>query len=328
MSKILVTGATGFLGTHLLEWIRESGHSAELRLLTRSGRWSESGTGAEVVQGDVCDRAAVRRAMRDVRGVYHLAGLVSREPSQAPRLYRTHVEGTRNVCEAALEFGIERMVLVSSSGTIAASRTAVVHREDEPFANDVVGRWPYYLSKIFQEKLALAYHRARGLPVVVVNPSLLLGPGAQKGRSIQDVILFLRRKILAVPPGGLNFVDVRDAAAAVGAAIEKGNAGERYFLGGANWTFAQFFHRLEVLSGVKGPRTRLSANASRWAARLTPVGRALAPRYFPVNQTEVEMASHFWYLDNAKASQALGASFRDPAHTLRDTIEDARRLLV
>ena len=327
MSKILITGATGFLGTHLLRWIRESGSSAGLRLLTRSGRWSETQTDAEVVQGDVCDRAAVRKAMRDVSRVYHLAGLVSREPSQAPLLYRTHVEGTRNLCEAALEFGVEKIVLVSSSGTIAVSRSPDVHREDEPFSNDVVGRWPYYLSKIFEEKLALSYHRARGLPVVVVNPSLLLGAGDQKGRSIREVILFLRQKVFAVPPGGLNFLDVRDAAAALGAAMEKGHAGERYFLGGPNWTFAEFFYRLEVLSGVKAPRTRVSANVSSWVARLNPVMRALAPRYFPVTQAEVEMASHFWYLDNSKASQALGATFRDPADTLRATIEDARRLL-
>ena len=327
MSKILVTGATGFLGSHLLRWVRESGSGASVRVLTRSGRPSETQADAELVQGDVRDAAAVRRAMRGVSRVYHLAGLVSREPSQAPLLYRTLVEGTRNICEAALEFGIEKVVVVSSSGTIAVSRTPVVHREDEPFANDVVGRWPYYLGKIFQEKLALSYHRMRGLPVVVVNPSLLLGPGNHKGRSIRDVILFLRQKILAVPPGGLNFLDVRDAAAALGAAMQKGNVGERYFLGGPNWTFAQFFHQLELLSGVKAPRVRLSANVSGWVARLTPVARALAPSHFTVTQTEVEMASHFWYLDNSKSGRALGATFRDPADILRETIEDARRLL-
>ena len=326
MSRILVTGATGFLGSHLLHWLRESGCAAKLRVLTRSGRWGETQAGAEVVQGDVCDRAAVREAMRGVSHVYHLAGVVSREPSQAPLLYRTHMEGTRNVCEATLEFGVEKLVLVSSSGTIAVSLTPAVHREEEPFANDVVGRWPYYLSKIFQEKAALCYHRTRALPVVVVNPSLLLGPGDQKGRSNRDVILFLRQKVLAVPPGGLNFVDVRDAAASLGAAMQKGKVGERYFIGGTNWTFAEFFHRLGALSGVKAPRMRLSASSYGWVTRLTPLARALAPRYLPVTQTEVEMASHFWYLENNKARQALGATFRDPDETLRATIEDIRRL--
>ncbi|MEK7215371.1 MAG: NAD-dependent epimerase/dehydratase family protein, partial [Chloroflexota bacterium] len=135
----------------------------------------------EVVQGDICDASAVREAMRGVSRVYHLAGSVSLGRRQAPEFYRTHVDGTRNVCEAALQCGVEKLVVVSSSGTIAVSRTPVVHREDEPYANDVVGRWPYYLSKIFQEKLAFYYQRARGLPVVVVNPSLLVGPGEDRG---------------------------------------------------------------------------------------------------------------------------------------------------
>ena len=327
MNKILVTGATGFLGGHLLNHLREWCPTANLRILARSGRAGESHPDVEVVRGDICDREAVRKAVRGASRVYHLAGLVSREPADAPALYRTHVEGTRHLCDAALEFGVEKVVLVSSSGASAVSPAPVVHREDAPFANDVVGRWPYYLSKIFQEKLALSSHRGRGLPVVVVNPSLLLGPGDQSGRSIRDVMLFLRKKIFGVPPGGLNFVDVRDAAAAVVAAMEKGAPGERYFVGGPNWTFAQFFARLEALSGLKGPRVRFSPAMSAWSARLAPACRALAPRLFPLTPTEIEMASHFWYLDSAKARETLGFSSRDPDETLRATIEDARRLL-
>lgn len=327
MKPVLVTGATGFLGSHLLDRLRESCSASDLRILSRSARVGEQTPDVQIVRGDICDPEAVRNAVRGVGRVYHLAGLVSREPGDAPALYRTHVDGTRHVCEAALEFGVEKLVVVSSSGTIAVSRAPVMHREDAPFANDIAGRWPYYLSKIFQEKLALSYHRDRGLPVVVVNPSLLLGPGSESGRSIRDVVLFLRKKVFAVPPGGLNFVDVRDAAAAVVAAMEKGAVGERYLVGGPNWTFAHFFARLEALSGVKAPRVKLGERGAAFSARLATAWRALSPRLFPISRTEVEMSSHFWYLDSAKAREALGFSSRDPDETLRATIEDARRLL-
>ncbi len=327
MKPVLITGATGFLGSHVLHKLRELYPGAKVRILTRRGRAEDYAPEVELVRGDICDPEAVSRAMHGVSRVFHLAGMVSRDPADAPELYRTHVDGTRHVCEAALEFGVERVVLASSSGTIAVSRQPVVHHEDAPFANDVVGRWPYYLSKIFQEKLALACHRQRGLPVVIVNPSLLLGPGDASGRSTRDVVLFLRKKIFGVPPGGLNFVDVRDAAAAVVAAMEKGRAGERYLVGGPNWTFAQFFERLEALSGVKAPRVKFPPRAAALSARLASAWRAISPRLFPITRTEIEMASHFWYLDSCKAQRELGFSPRDPDETLRASIEDARRLV-
>ncbi len=148
---VLVTGGTGFLGLHLARHLIESGD--RVRVLARS-RPSEpafriDARDIEWVEGSVLDRDAVRKALGGCEKVYHLAGLVSRDASHARQMYEVHVDGTRNLCEAACELGIDRMVLASSSGTIGVSTTPdPIPDETAPYPVERVGRWPYYLSKI------------------------------------------------------------------------------------------------------------------------------------------------------------------------------------
>src|SRR5207302_9724248 len=135
---------------------------------------------------------------------------VSRDPDDGQRMMRVHIDGTRRVLEAAAAAGVRRVVLASTSGTIAVSRKAEVLDETAPHPTDIVSGWPYYLSKIYQEKLALDLGATLGLEVIVVNPSLLLGPGDERTSSTGDVRRFLRREIPVVPEGGVSFVDARD----------------------------------------------------------------------------------------------------------------------
>ena len=326
MERILVTGATGFLGQHLVRQLAACrGTGARLRVLCRGPSPWDGDLSVEVVHGDVISRAGVSRALQGVQEIYHLAGFVSRDPRQAEALYLTHVEGTRNVCEAALEAGISRMVHVSSSGTVAVGRTPVAREEQSGYTNEVVGEWPYYLAKIFSEKLALDFFERRGLPVVVVNPSLLLGPGDGRGSSTGDIELFLRGQILALPLGGLNFIDVRDAAAGLIAAMQRGRPGERYLLGGVNWTFRELIEKVAALVGRRSPRLqpslRLSLASARLARRLLP----LMGQPFELDDVSIKMSALFWYCDSAKARTKLGFTTRDPRETLRETVEDVRR---
>src|SRR5919205_673117 len=203
-----------------------------------------------MIRAGLEDREAVRRALRGVEAVYHLAGQVSFEGKDPAALYDLHVQCTRTLLEDARDAGVKRFVLASSSGTIAISREQKVHTEEDDHPLQVAARWPYYLSKIFQEKTALRFHRDTGFPVVLLNPSLLLGPGDARLSSTDVVFKFLERRIPAMPSGGLSFVDVRDAAAAFAAALERGRPGERYLLGAANMTFAEFFGRISRISGV------------------------------------------------------------------------------
>jgi dihydroflavonol-4-reductase len=274
----------------------------------------------EIVYGDILDVAIVERATREVDGIFHLAGFVTRDRSKAAELFDTHIRGTKNICEAALRNGSPRVVVSSSSGTVAASRVPVMHNEDSPFTNEIAGHWPYYLSKIFQEKLALSFYEQHGLPVVIVSPSLLLGPGDERLSSTGDVRLFLERKITNVPSGGLNFVDVRDAADALARAMEVGVPGHRYLVGGHNMMVKDFFLALERLSHVKGPKMELPETWSRMGAGVLRRLYKVVAQEFPLDDPTIEMAYRFWYFDNSRAKNELGLNPRPAGETLRDTI--------
>jgi dihydroflavonol-4-reductase len=319
--KTLITGATGFLGTHLVRQLAADGQAGSLRVFAQSRRESLHALGVEVVTGSVTDPAAVARAVAGVNRIYHLAGFVSRKPEDAARMYAVHVEGTRLLCEAAREAGVERIVLSSTSGTIAVSDRAD-DKPDETSAPplNLIGRWPYYASKYYQEETA---RRGCGdaVELVMVNPSLLLGPGDDRLSSTRDVLQFLSGEIKICPSGGLNFVDVRDVAAALPAAMERGRPGERYLLGGYNWTFAEFFNRLARQTKLpapllKAPRGKLSVYAVELQAALyRKLGRTP-----PLEPSAVEMAGYFWYFDSTRARDELGFEARESADTLRDTV--------
>ncbi len=326
MSKsILVTGGTGFLGKHVLRALVAAGRVGEVRALVRGEARSLAKLGVEQQNGDVLDEKSLYRAMSGVKQVYHLAGLVSRDRKDETRMMRVHVDGTRNVLDAARAAGVTRVVIASSSGTVAVSADPdVVSSEDAPFAYETVKGWPYYLSKIYQEQLALKYV-AEGLPVVILNPSLLLGPGDSRGSSTEDVRRFLQKKIPVVPDGGVNFVDVRDAAAAFLAAMERGRVGERYLLGGPNWDMKTFFGRLSRLAKVPAPRLEIPAKWARWGATLVEEWASWRGTVASLDRQSVEMAQHFWYVDSAKAERELAFVSRDPQETLLDTIRYLRK---
>jgi len=320
---LLVTGATGFLGEHLCRVLVEQGHTVRGLARSRSGVLAE--LGVEHVRGDVLDGPELDRALEGVRAVFHLAGAVSRDPEDAQRMMRLHVDGTRRVLERMAAAGVKRMVLASTSGTIGVSKDEEILDETAPYAEEIVAGWPYYASKIYQERLAFEHGERLGIEVVAVNPSLLLGPGDRRLSSTGDVRKFLKRKIPVVPDGGINFVDARDAAHATAAALDKGRAGERYLLGGPNWRMKDFFGRLGRVANVAPPRLRLPAKWNRWGAALVEELYRHRGKEPPVDRISVEMSEHFWWIDSAKAERELGFSARDPQLTLVDTVAYLRQ---
>ncbi len=322
---VLVTGGTGFLGSHLVRQLVEAGERRVRVLATSAPAWLEE-LGVETATGSVLNRADVGRALDDVGAVYHLAGRVSRDRDDAHQMYELHVEGTRLLCEAARERGVKAMVLASSSGTLAVTEdSGAVVNETWPAPLDIISRWPYYASKYYQERVALEQFSGAGRRLVIVNPSLLLGPGDERLSSTKVVLDFLARKIMAVPGGGLSFVDARDAAQALRAAMERGAHGEHYLVGAANWTFDKFFARLERLTKIAAPRFSLPSRfAVTGAQALHSLYRQwkLTP---PVEPSEIEMAEYFWYVDSAKAQRELGFAPRDAADTLQETVTYVRQ---
>jgi dihydroflavonol-4-reductase len=320
--QVLVTGGTGFLGEHLCRVLIDRGF--RVVALARSHSDVLTGLGVTLVRGDVLDGPELDRALHGAVGVFHLAGFVSRDPDEAQRMMRLHVDGTRRVLERMAVAKVRRMVLASTSGTIAVSADERTLDESAGQATELVAGWPYYASKIYQENLAFELSVTLGIEVVAVNPSLLLGPGDRRLSSTGDVRRFLRREIPVVPDGGVNFVDVRDAAAATATALDRGRSGERYLLGGPNWTVKEFFGRLARVSSVGAPRLRLPARWSRWGASLVEDVYRWRGKEPPVDRISVEMAEHYWWCDSQKASRELGFSSRDPGLTLRETVDYLR----
>ena len=316
--KLLVTGGTGFLGTHLVPRLVAAGHSVRL-----IGRSKPSGTpyvGTEYVPGDLKDRDAVRRSLEGVDAVYHLAGLVSFQPKDARKMFELHVDSTRELLRDVREAGVKRVVLASTSGTIAVSKEERVGTEDDDYPITVVGRWPYYLSKIYEEKLALEYCRKHAIPLVVLNPSLLMGPGDDRLSSTWTVVKFLNQEIPAMPGGGISFVDARDAADAFVQALSRGELYGRHLMG-VNLSMVDFFRRLERLTGVPAPRLRLPSQVNVLGSKVLERWAKMRGAKPVLDPQEVEIGEHWFWLDAAKAEAELGFRARDIHETLSETVQ-------
>jgi dihydroflavonol-4-reductase len=319
-ASTLITGGTGFLGSHLVRQLVEEG-AKDIRVMATSIPDWLVDLGVETFEGSITKSADVARVVEGIRDVYHLAGRVSRERDDAREMYELHVEGTRLLCEAAKAQGVKSIVMASTSGTIAVTEDGeVVPDETYTPPLDIISRWPYYASKNYQEVTGLQTFNGKGTRLVIMNPSLLLGPGDDRLSSTKVVLDFIARKINALPGGGLSFVDVRDAAKTFRMAMKKGRHGERYLLGAANWTFDKFFGRLERLTKIASPKLTMPA---KFAVRGAQLVDSLFKQWHmasPVEPGAIEMAQYFWYLNCAKASRELNFKPRDPGETLHETV--------
>jgi dihydroflavonol-4-reductase len=322
--KTLITGGTGFLGGEIVRQMLDAGQKG-LRVMASSVPAWMKDAGIEAVEGSVTDRETVGEAVENVGLIYHLAGKVSRVNDDAAAMNRVHLEGTRILCEAAAEAGVQTMVLASSSGTIAVSEEPEVIDESYPPPVEIISQWAYYASKYYQERAALENFDGDGRKLVIMNPTLLLGPGDDRLSSTKVVLDFLGRKIPYCPSGGLSVVDTRDAAAAFLTAAERGRHQEKYLLGAANLTFDEFFGRLERLSGISAPMLKVPKRVAVAGAGLIDSVFRNWKKASPIEPGEVQQAEYFWYLDATKAREELGFEPRDVQETLNDTITYVRK---
>ena len=254
--KTFVTGATGFLGSHVARVLSEQG--ADLRLLVRSSSNLKNlgGLKAETAVGDLRDAASLEKAMSGCDTVFHVAAdyrLWVRDPNE---MYRSNVDGTRAILEAARKQGVRRVVHTSSVATIGFQSNGSLADEDSPVSlADMIGH--YKRSKFMAEQLALEAGRS-GMNVVTVNPTTPVGEQDVKPTPTGRIVLdFLKRKFPAYVETGLNLVDVRECARGHVAALEKGKSGERYILGGENLTLKQILDRLGNITGLPSPKVKL-----------------------------------------------------------------------
>jgi dihydroflavonol-4-reductase len=314
MGVTLVTGATGLVGSHGTRLLVERGD--QVRVTERVGSRAEQLEGLDVqhVRADVLDRASIRRAMRGVTRVFHVAGLTSLRGG-ADTLFRVNVDGTRIVLEEALRAGVERAVLTSSVAAIGPAPKGTTADESQVFRAGRFGL-PYVSSKHEAENEALRI-AAHGLPLVIVNPAHVLGRGDVYRSSTELVRRFLRREIPAYVDGALNVVDAEDVARGHLLADEHGQIGERYILGNRNFTLDRLFADLGRLSGVEPPAVKLPVEA---AIQLAHAAAAL-PGKPVVTVAEVRSASLWWAYRSTKAKRELGWKPSHHEDTLVDTIE-------
>jgi len=247
-----VTGATGFVGSHVARAL--AGQGADLRLLVRSGSDLRNiqELNADRVVGDLRDSGSLERAMAGCEAVFHVAAdyrLWVRDPDQ---MYRANVEGTRAILESARKNGVRRVVYTSSVATMGFTANGHPADENSPVSlENMIGH--YKRSKFMAEQVAVAAGHA-GMDVVVVNPTTPVGEQDIKptptGRIVVD---FLKKKFPAYVDTGLNLVDVRECARGHVAALEKGRSGERYILGGENLTLKQILDKLAAITGLPSP---------------------------------------------------------------------------
>ena len=321
--KILITGGTGFLGTHLVRQFLDAG-AKNLRVMASSVPVWMTDAGVEPFAGSVTNVEDVAAATKNAEAIYHLAGKVSFSYDGAIQMNKIHVEGTRLLCQAAKENGVKNFILASSSGTSAISESPEITDETYPQPVEILTKWAYYASKYYQEKTARQIFKDKGERLVILNPSLLLGSGDERLSSTKPILDFMAKKLPITPTGGLNFVDVADAANAFLHALDKGRHGERYLLGAVNWTFAEFFKRLERLSGVSAPMLKVPKSIAVFGANFIDSIYKNFNKTTPFEASEVEMGEYFWFFDSSKASETLNFTTRDPQETLQETIKYLR----
>jgi dihydroflavonol-4-reductase len=310
MPAVLVTGATGLVGSHVTRQLVERGDEVRVLVRDRSRLDNIEDLPVERTTGDILDRRSLRRALRGVDRLFHVAGMTSLRASRQA-LFRVNVVGTRTVLEEALRAGVERVVHTSSVAAIGPAPRGSTADERQPFSAGGLDV-PYVHSK--REAEAEAFRiAAAGLPVVVVCPAHVFGAGDLYRSSTELVLRFLRRQLPAYVDGALNIVDADDVARGHLLADEHGEPGERYVLGNRNFTLDRLMTDLGRLSGVAPPSVKLPYHA---ALAFAAAAEALPGRP-PVTQAEIRAAGQWWAYRSTKARRELGWR---PAHH-EDTLE-------
>jgi dihydroflavonol-4-reductase len=300
---VFVTGATGFVGAHLVRALVARG--ASVRCLVRPGSRLAVAR-VEAVAGDLCDRALLGRALAGCELLFHCAAdyrLHVRDPAS---MYRTNVDGTDIILGAAAEAGVPRVVYTSSVATLVrpeADRGQLATEASVASLEDMIGH--YKRSKLLAERAALGWS-ARGLPVVIVNPSTPVGELDVKPTPTgQMVVDFLNRRMPAYVDTGLNLIDVRDVAAGHLLAAERGRPGERYILGHRNMTLRQMLQALSAVACLPAPSVRLPHWIPLAMAALEAPWARLAGREPRIPIDGVRMSRHTMYADAGKAVREL-----------------------
>jgi dihydroflavonol-4-reductase len=322
MKKALVTGAAGFIGSHVVGALLEE--NIEVRALIRPGEDTRNLNGLDIekMEGDILDIDAVRKALKGIDTLFHLAAVYSIWMKDWGRIYEVNLQGSRNVLWSALKAGINRVVYTSSIAAIGIKPGMEASTEETVFNQYTLGNH-YVLTKYLSQQEALGF-AGNGLDLVVVNPCFPFGTNdivpTPTGQMIVDILSGLNRSSLN---GGINIVDVRDVARGHILAAKKGRKGELYILGNKNVTMDEMMSLVRNVSGIKrvllpkAPRAVLKA----FTAGLTWWSDHISHKPPMSTPAEVEYVSQYLFFDNTKARDELGLVCTPIEESLRNSID-------
>jgi len=298
----LVTGASGFVGSHVARQLVSAGQSVRVLVRRGSNLAALGGLHVECFEGDLRDTSSLERAMLGVRRVYHVAADYRLWTPRPEEIYETNVEGTRRLFAAAKNAGVERIVYTSTVATIAVPRHGALPNENtRATVDEMIGH--YKRSKFLAEQVAVEA-AASGVPVVIVNPTAPVGPWDWKPTPTGRIILdFLKGKMPAYVDTGLNVAPVEDIAAGHLLAAEKGRIGERYILGARNMTLKQILDALSAITGRPAPRVRLPHAVALAAGYADQLFSRLAGREPQIPVEGVKMSRHRMFVESDKAAR-------------------------
>lgn len=330
--KYLLTGATGFLGQHVLSQLQQHcqtekqedcANDRHLVLVREPDKSDMQCDGVDVIAGGLTDVDTWKNdpRLQGVDGIFHLAAVVQHSRYQAQHVYDANIDGTLNMVRLAKALDC-RLVYVSTSGTVGAFRHAEDSADEHaPFCTDTIRGWPYYHSKMLAEEQSRSLADALGVSMVTLRPPMMLGPGDARFRATGQIVRFLRGKLPFILRGGIHYIDIRDAAAAMIQAMQHVDPKPIYHLPGVACAIEDFFADLAQAAAAVPPKYKLPYPLAWGLAQLNASmhHRFKIPSLLP-DPVVIEMAHHYWGVHSLYASEDLGFQTRDAFDTLRDTV--------
>jgi dihydroflavonol-4-reductase len=315
--RILVTGASGFVGSWVARELVARSHAVRALVRPRSSLANLQGLDVERAEGDVTDRPSVERALRGCEAVVHAAGVLHFRPGDEARLYAVNHGSVAVVLGAALRAGVKRAVLTSSVAAMGGTLEPEVMDEARESNAGALGI-DYFASKLLGEREALRLAR-EGLPVSVVRPAVVLGPGDIYQSSATTFLALARRRLPVVVRGGSSFCDVRDVARGHAEALERGRPGEVYILGGNNLEILDMVRRVALAAGVPPPR-QVPYRVALGAASLVELWSRLRGRRARLSRQLIRASHLYTFVSSEKARRELGYAVRPFEESLADTL--------
>ncbi len=316
---ILVTGATGHIGNVLVRKLLERGEKVRVLILPGESRAPLQGLNVEAVEGDVLDTASLSQAFKGVRGVFHLAGIISIMPGENTIVHKVNVEGTRNVMQIAKQMRVRKVVYASSIHAIQRVEDGMID-ERLPFdSNNPYGEYDRSKAEATLEVQRAAH---AGLEAVIVCPTGVIGPYDFRGSMMGDVIRgAAQRKPTLYVDGAYDFVDVRDVVNGMIAAFDKGRRGESYILSGQKISVRYLLETVREITGHHFFQMKIPFDLAKFAAQFTPWyyrQSKATPRFTPYS---LEVLQSNCNISHAKATRELGYRPRTLYETIADTVK-------